>query len=80
MIIITLMMIIIIKTTTIVISYYLKKNTNNEAKLHVIYVNGNLYKFIFLVQDNTFTAPFFQWATTWKKISKSVKVIFKTNF
>ena len=50
MIIITLMMIIIIKTTTIVISYYLKKNTNNEAKLHVIYVNGNLYKFIFLVQ------------------------------
>ena len=50
MIIITLMMIIIIKTTTIVISHYLKKNTNNVAKLHVIYVNGNLYKFIFLVQ------------------------------
>ena len=50
MIIITLTMIIIIKTTTIVISHYLKRNTNNVAKLHVIYVNGNLYKFIFLVQ------------------------------
>ena len=27
-----------IKTTIIVILYYQKRNTNNEAKLHVIYI------------------------------------------
>ena len=27
-----------IKTTIIVILYYLKRNTDNEAKLHVIYI------------------------------------------
>ena len=38
MIIITLM-ITIIKLTIIVVLYYLKWNTNNEAKLHVIYIS-----------------------------------------
>ena len=32
-------MIIIIKTTVMMILYYLKKNTNNEAKLHVIFIS-----------------------------------------
>ena len=32
-------MIITIKPTKIVILYYLKRNTNNEAKLHVIYIS-----------------------------------------
>ena len=27
------------KTTIIVISYYSKRNTNNETKLHVIYIS-----------------------------------------
>ena len=33
------LMIIMIKPTKIVILYYLKRNTNNEAKLHVIYIS-----------------------------------------
>ena len=33
------LMIITIKPTKIVILYYLKRNTNNEAKLHVIYIS-----------------------------------------
>ena len=32
-------MIIMIKPTKIVILYYLKRNTNNEAKLHVVYIS-----------------------------------------
>ena len=33
------LMIIMIKPTKIVILYYLKRNTNNKAKLHVIYIS-----------------------------------------
>ena len=33
------LMIIMIKPTKIVILYYLKRNTNNEAKLHVVYIS-----------------------------------------
>ena len=32
-------MIIMTKTTVIMILYYLKKNTDNEAKLHAIYIS-----------------------------------------
>ena len=38
-IIIITLMIIKTKTTVIMILYYLKKNTDNEAKLHVIFIS-----------------------------------------
>ena len=63
-----------IKTTIIVILYYLKRNTNNEAKLHVIYICWSK------AVRTEFLFTLFSELLHEKKILKSVTVTFRTNF
>ena len=63
-----------IKTTIIAILYYIKRNTNNEAKLHLIYISWSKairLQYLF----TSFSELLYE-----KKILKCVKVTFKTNF